>query len=269
MGVSHMPSVVRTEVDGVPTMWSPAPGPLTAGLMFRVGRAHERPVDGGITHLVEHLAMAPLGQPRYDHNAFVEGDRTVFFATGSPQELVGFFDTVTRALASLPLERLDKEREVLRREARGREGSVVELHRHMRFGFQGHGLVGEPEFGLTSLRADRIDAWSKFAFTRQNASFWLTGEPPPDLRLHLADGVRLPAPELTSVPDVILPAHLKGVPGFGMGFLTARRRGAGTFMSILHRRLRQHLRLELGIAYEVMAYVRTARRRVGCDARRY
>ena len=33
----------------------------------------------------------PLGQPRYDHNAFVEPVRTVFHATGTERDLVGFF----------------------------------------------------------------------------------------------------------------------------------------------------------------------------------
>ena len=57
MGVSQMPRMVRTEIDGVPTIWSPSPGPLTAALVFRIGRADERPSDGGITNIVEHLAM--------------------------------------------------------------------------------------------------------------------------------------------------------------------------------------------------------------------
>lgn len=254
MAVPQMPHIVRTEIDGVSTLWSPAPGPLTAALVFRIGRADERPADGGITHLVEHLAMAPLGQPRYDHNAFVEGNRTVFFAAGMPDEVTGFLDVVTRALRELPLDRLTMEREVLRREGDGREGSIVDTHRHIRFGLAGHGLVGEPEFGLTTLEASRIDGWAKFGFTRGNAALWMTGEPPASLRLHLADGVRRAAPKLTRIPDVVLPSHVGGgVPGFAFGFLPPRRLGAGTFMSILHRRLRQRLRMDQGLVYDVMA----------------
>lgn len=253
MAVPLMPNIVRTEVDGVPTLWSPAPGPLTAALVFRIGRADERPADGGITHLVEHLAMAPLGQPRYDHNAFVEGNRTAFFASGTPDEVTGFLDVVTRALHELPLDRLTMEREVLRREGDSREGSIVDTHRHIRFGLAGHGLIGEPEFGLMTLEASRIDGWSKFGFTRGNAALWVTGEPPTSLRLHLADGDRRAPPAPTRIADVVLPSHLGGgVPGVGFGFLPPRRLGAGTFMSILHRRLRQRLRMEQGLVYEVM-----------------
>lgn len=254
MAVPQMPHIVRTDVDGVPTIWSPAPGPLTAGLVVRVGRADERPADGGITHLVEHLAMAPLGQPRYDHNAFVDGNRTVFFASGTRDEISGFLGVVTQALRELPLDRLTMEREVLRREGDGREGSIVDTHRHIRFGLAGHGLLGEPEFGLMSLEASRIDAWSRSWFTLGNAALWMTGEPPPSLRLHLADGDRRAPPALTHIADVVLPSHLGGgVPGFGFGFLPPRRIGAGTFMSILHRRLRQRLRMEQGLVYKVMA----------------
>jgi hypothetical protein len=249
-----MPRIDRTEIDGVPTVWSPAPGPLTAALVFRIGRADERPIDGGITHLVEHLAMVPVGQPRYDHNAFVEGNRTVFFASGSPDEVAGFLDVVTRSLAALPFDRLDVERDVLRREAHGRDGSVIDAHRMIRFGFAGHGLVGEPEFGLGTLPAERIDGWAKFAFTRGNAALWLTGEPPTSLRLHLLDGPRRVAPAPTSVAGVDLPTHVGGdVTGFGLGFLAPRRIGAGTFTTILHRRLRQRLRMDLGLVYDVLA----------------
>jgi zinc protease len=248
-----MPTIVRTEIDGVPTIWSPAPGPLTAALVFRIGRADERPVDGGITHLVEHLAMAPLGQPRYDHNAFVEGNRTVFFASGRPDEVTTFFDVVTRALRDIPLERLQMEREVLRRESEGREGSIVDVHRHVRFGLAGHGLVGQPEFGLSTLDGSGIDGWSKFAFTRGNAMLWMTGEPPTSLRLDLLDGERRVPPAPQTIPYLNLPSHIGAVPGFGLGFMSPRRRGAGTFLSILQRRLRQRLRLEQGLVYDVMA----------------
>lgn len=249
----NMPLISRTEVDGVPTIWSPAPGPLTAALVFRVGRADERPIDGGITHLVEHLAMAPLGQPRYEHNAFVEGNRTVFFASGSPVEVTAFLGSVTRSLADLPLDRLDMEREVLRREADGRDGSALEAHRHIRFGFIAHGLIGQPEFGLARLEADRIAGWSKYAFTSGNAALWLTGAPPDSLRLHLVDGPRLGSPPLTQIPDLVLPAYVEGdVPGFGLGFLSPRRPGAGTLLSILQQRLRQRLRLDQGLVYDVL-----------------
>jgi hypothetical protein len=42
-----------TEVDGIPVVWSEVPGPLRAGLLFRVGQADERLVERGVTHLAD------------------------------------------------------------------------------------------------------------------------------------------------------------------------------------------------------------------------
>jgi predicted Zn-dependent peptidase len=249
---SSLPTIERTFIDGVPTIWSTAPGPLTAALVFRVGRADEPPAEGGLTHLVEHLAMVPLGQPRYDHNAMVEGNRTVFFATGSPDDVVAFLDIVTRALAALPGDRLAVEREILVRESDGRTPSILETHRRLRFGACGHGLVFDPEFGLPTIDARDVQAWSTTGFTRGNALLWLTGRPPRSLVLHLPDGPRLESPETRLVDGLVLPAHLGGFPGFAMGFMAARKLGAGTMVTILHRRLRQRLRFERGLVYDVI-----------------
>lgn len=246
------PVLHRTEVDGVPVVWAPAPGQFTAALVFRVGRADEQPIDGGVTHLVEHLAMVRVGQPRYDCNAFVDGSRTVFFASGTPADVTAFFDIVTRELGDLPLDRLDKERDILHREQAGRDGSVVEAHRHLRYGMWGHGLMGQPEVGLHTLNGSRIAGWAKFAFTAGNAAMWMTGEPPPDLRLHLAAGVARQAPTPQPIPDLTFPMIVDEVPGFGLGFELAREVGAGTFMSLFHRRLRQRLRLDEGLVYDVL-----------------
>ncbi len=251
--VPHVPQLTYTEVDGVPTVWSSAPGPLTAALLFRVGRADEDPVEGGITHLVEHLAMAAVGDPRYECNAFVEGTLTVFFATCSPAEMTAFLETVTRALSDLPLARLDRERVILRRESEGNEPSASEMHRHLRYGMSGHGMVGQPEFGLKHLAAPRIAEWSTSRFTLDNATLWLTGPPPEGLRLHLPAGQRFPPPIPEPIGYLSPPHRLADLPGIGLGFELPRERGAGTFMSILHRRLRQRLRMDEGLVYGVVA----------------
>jgi hypothetical protein len=247
-----LPSVHRTEIDGVPTLWSPAPGQLAAGLVFRIGRADEAPIDGGISHVVEHLAMVPVGLPRYECNASVEGNRTVFMVAGSHAEVVDFLGVVTRTLTDLPLDRLEREWDILRREADERGGSIVDAHRHLRYGMWSHGLPGEREFGLGRLSPERIAGWSLFGFTRQNAMLWLTGEPPADLRLALPDGVRRDVPAPRPVRGARLPAIVDGVPGVGFGFELAREIGAGTFMSILHRRLRQRLRMDDGVIYDLL-----------------
>ena len=51
----------RSSVDGVPVFWTESGDEMLAGLVFRVGRADESLARGGITHLVEHLALYPLG----------------------------------------------------------------------------------------------------------------------------------------------------------------------------------------------------------------
>ena len=128
-----------------------------------VRRADETPLEGGLSHSVEHLAFGPVGQPRFDCNAFVDGNRTSFHATGTDEEVAGFLSTVTTAIDELPLERLDREIAVLKREG-ARDDSIVAAHRHVRYGMWGHGLVGEPEFGLGLLSPERIQAWADAMF---------------------------------------------------------------------------------------------------------
>ena len=64
-------NVERTDVDGLPVFWAPAPGVFRATLMFRVGIADEAPATRGITHLVEHLAMFGSTARTYEANGFV------------------------------------------------------------------------------------------------------------------------------------------------------------------------------------------------------
>ena len=91
--------ITATEVDGVPTFWVDAPGPYTALLSFRVGSADEPASMRGISHLVEHLALGPLGIQDYDHNGSVEPIRTQFVASGSPDEVVRYLDETARGSA--------------------------------------------------------------------------------------------------------------------------------------------------------------------------
>jgi zinc protease len=246
------PRIERTEVDGVPVLWSDAPGQPTLALQFRVGRIDERPADAGITHVVEHLTMGPLGEPRYEHNAFVDPVRTVFFAMGTPVEVTAFADTVTRTLQAPPLDRLEREREVLKREAAGRETGIVEEHLRYRFGMRGHGLLAYPEFGLGTVSADLVGRWTTERYGRGNASAWMTAAPPPGLRFHLADGPALPMPAIEPEPTVRLPSHVPEGNGVGFGFVVTRARGAGTLVAILQRRLRHRLRLDRGVMYDVV-----------------
>ena len=86
-----MPPIHETEIDGVVTYWADVDGPRVGAIQFGVGRAAEPAAMGGVTHLVEHLALAPLTQQEYPHNGFVTGWRTVIHATGTDEELGSFF----------------------------------------------------------------------------------------------------------------------------------------------------------------------------------
>ena len=53
----------RTLVDGVPVLWAPVPGPLTAGLVLGVGRRDESVVHAGLTQAVAAAARGDYDPP--------------------------------------------------------------------------------------------------------------------------------------------------------------------------------------------------------------
>ncbi len=189
-----LPLIQRTEVDGVPLLWADAPGQPILALHFRVGRADERAWEGGLTHLVEHLAMGTIGQPRYEHNAWVDTTRTVFYANGSKVDVASFGRAITTALAALPTDRLEHERSILKREAAGESPGISDSHLNFRFGMAGFGLSGQPEFGLGAVTAERVAEWARERFGRGNVMAFMTGAPPADLRLQLNEGAAFPNP---------------------------------------------------------------------------
>lgn len=46
-----------TEVDGVPVLVAATPGPIRAGLVFRVGRVDESLATGGITNTWSSISL--------------------------------------------------------------------------------------------------------------------------------------------------------------------------------------------------------------------
>jgi zinc protease len=111
---------IRTEVDGVPTYWSPQDGDLRAGLVFRVGQADEPLARRGLTHLVEHLSLHSVGRPHDHVNGEVDATTTTFRADGTAEEVIAFLAATCRSLRDLPTDRLALENQVLRTEAAGR-----------------------------------------------------------------------------------------------------------------------------------------------------
>src|SRR5258708_13380915 len=134
----------RDEVGGVPVFWTQVDGPLTVALTFRVGWVDEPLATRGITHIVEHLAMAELGQPEYQCNAFVDLNRVTFHASGSEDQVGDFLSRVTTTLCRLPIVRLDAERRVLRSEEASRDYGSLALHLSLRYAPRSSGLEAYP-----------------------------------------------------------------------------------------------------------------------------
>ncbi len=247
--------VHRTEIDGVPTFWADtSPGPFVGSLMFRVGRSDEPPAWGGVTHLVEHLVLAPLGQQSYDHNGFVEPNRTIFVATGDPEEVVTFLGTVAKNLAAPPLDRILIERRILRQEEEQGGPSIGGAVRWYRFGMTAHGQVGEDQAGLNWIGPDIVGAWVRRWFNRQNAALILSGPPPAGITLTLPEGERQPSAPVEPIADVELPARVPwDGPGTTLGLLMERQTASTVLLSIVDRRARQKLRFERGLVYDVIS----------------
>ena len=239
-------------VDGVPVVWTPGPAPFTAGLVFGVGRRDESFLQGGLTHLVEHLAMSAVGRTPLDCNASVDLTTTEFTATGRPERVVEFLRRICEALRELPVHRLAVEADVLRTE----NGAVVPPAGGAllaeRYGGTGAGLAGYREPAMDALTAQDVQQWANTRFSRGAAALWLSGPPPEGLSLPLPDGpaplrpvqtVRpLPTPALVEHPvdgAVAVGAEVGRLPG-----LTATCR-------ILSERVEDDLRHRRGISYTV------------------
>lgn len=251
-GAFGLPPVMRTEVSGVPVFWAPVPGPTKVALVFRVGRAHEQLAWSGITHLVEHLALAALEPSDLPRNGRVEPARTVFFAQGSPDETTEFLCRLTASLNALPMDRLATEKQVLLTEAGARSSNMEGTLLGMRLGCTAYGLLSEREYGLHHLEADQVQAWAANRFCAANAAVWMTGPPAADLVLTLPAGERMEFPAMQvnvfRSPAALHPNQPRGVAFSGV----IRRDVASTSLTrIAQRRLMDKLRQELGLSYQV------------------
>lgn len=240
-----------TEIDGVPVVWLPVPGPLRAVLSFRVGMADETAPRRGVTHLVEHLALHGMHDRPYAINGVVDLTRTAFFASGRPEEVVEFLGTVCARLGDLPADRVETERGVLRAESGTRSSGYFGTLLYWRYGAQAHGLPGMSEYGLTWLDAPTVRWWAEQRFTRQNAILALTGEPPPGLRLPLADGVEHPPLRAEPVESVIPGWAAVPAGGMALGAVLSRAPGAAFAAQVAETELSRVLRFERGITYSV------------------
>ena len=208
-----------TDVDGVPCFWADAPGPVSAGLLFRVGRADEQLASGGVTGLVQHVALSGFGGRRYAYDARVDSTTASFYATGTPEEVAEFLRDVGRALGEF-------HDDGYRPAGDPEEPTTLARVLMMRFGAVGHGLPFYEPFGLRRLEPEHLAAWAASWFTRGNAALWMTCPPPTGLRLDLPDGQRIPPPEPQTMPGLELPAFAASGDGCVASSMVARRSAA-------------------------------------------
>lgn len=243
-----------THVDGIPAYVGTKDGPLTAGLVVRVGECDEQLAHHGISHLVEHLTLSAVGRNLTTWNGFVDLQTTNFVVQGSPAEVVGFFDTVCRTICNPPYDRIPTEAQVLRTEAASRGGrGVVESSMSARIGPRNYGLRDYREFCFDQPDPRLVHHWITRHYTTGNAAFWCTGPLPPDLRLPLPAGPAVAPPAPTWI-DEAYPAFVHDRPDqvaltIVDGWTTEALVAAG----VLREHFYDVLRTRHGLSYDVGA----------------
>jgi zinc protease len=244
----------RYDQGGISIFWEPSRGEAMAALMFRAGVADEAPHRRGVTHLVEHLTLFPLGRRPYEYNAFVDLLSTVFHARGSQEEVTGFLGDVSRSLGDLPFDRFDTELEILRTEGEHDPGDFVSRMLHFRFGVSGFGVCLLKELGLRILTPDDVAARREQAFTAGNAAIWMHSPEPPELDLELPDGPRCAPPPAEPLSGLEFPAWVaSGTGGVGAAMLGDRSLAMSLAVGVITERLHERLRVQEGVAYSVDA----------------
>ncbi|CAM5552102.1 hypothetical protein SAVIM338S_04479 [Streptomyces avidinii] len=255
-GDAHPDGIVTTTVNGVRTVLAPRPGPLTAGLLFRVGSADETLATRGITHLVEHLALHHHGLGDLHYNGATAAAYTHFHVTGTAADVTQYLGGVCAALRDLPMDRLETEKEILRTEAAGKATGAAHSAALWRYGPHSYGLAAYPEFGLHKITEQDVRDWARTRFTRENAVLWITGDSVPeglDLDLDLPSGTWHPAPEPTSFLPTT-PAYFRGDDGgVCLTSVLPRSTAATLFAGVLGKELFRELRQKGGYSYTATA----------------
>ena len=249
--MSRGPDIVQRRPGGVPFFAVDAADPVYAGVSFRVGRADETAASTGITHLIEHLVMPSHSYPDVECNGTVENLFTTMWASGSLSNVARFLDEVAGRVNALPLERLDVERRILTAEQETRSAGSIQQAIALRFGPVAHGLTGYAEYGVQRVTEDEIAAWTAERFTAGNAVIWATA-PALELDASLPPGSRVPVPEPRPIEYVEYPCvYTSEAGGVLLSMLISRSYAFGVGRAVLERRLRDRLRYELGLSYDV------------------
>lgn len=239
-----------TEVDGIPTIWAETDAPLTAGLLFRTGAIDESVPTSGYTHLIEHMAIAATGDHARHSNGLAAEAFTGFYTTGHQEDVTAFLGGICKALANLPGDRLDAEKQILAAENRTRGYDLRGAMFSWRFGATGYGLMRFPGLGAKSATLEQLQAFSAQRFTRENAILWLNSPVPKDLRLDLPAGTKRPLPELKPIlanfPCFYTDDNCGGV---AIGATVPRVSASSIFNVIAQKRLQEQLRVNKALSY--------------------
>jgi zinc protease len=246
-------SVREADAGGTPVYWADLRTRFVVGLVARVGRSDETLADGGVTHLVEHLAIPTDIPGSVDVNGTVRDAVTLFWAAGPEQLVLDTMRRIAKNLAEPPLERLETERQILLTEAAAAGDDPVRTSMLLRFGTTKHGLPGYDEYGLYRLDADAVATWARRYFTRGNTAIWMTRKPPRGFRLPFHDGEPMPAPAVEPIPGLTLPALYDQGPEGSVALSCVARRSAElvVVLAIAATRLRERLRYTSGVSYSV------------------
>ncbi|MFI7023762.1 M16 family metallopeptidase [Micromonospora sp. NPDC049900] len=244
--------IAHLDTDGVPTLLAPTGGPMRAGLTFRVGTADETLARHGITHLLEHLALAPLGSADYHFNGATGPVFTTFHMQGSEHDIAAFLTAVCAHLTDLPTARLEVEKDILRTEWSTRGSAAIDDIPLWRHGARDFGLSSYPEWGLAALTVDDLRQWAARWFTRENAVLWIAGDRVPDgLTLTLPSGTRQPVPAASSALPATPAYFVRGNQAVVLDAVVRRGPAAGLFADVLERELFRALRQDAGLSYTI------------------
>jgi Flp pilus assembly protein TadD len=244
----------RTEVDGVDCFWQDdGADDLLVALLFRIGFADESFRTSGISHLAEHLALPTAPLAGVDYNGTVDCLTTLLWARGDPRGACELISEAASSLSDPPLARFEREREILRAEALTRSWNQWRESLSLRFGPVAHGLVAYREVAPDAATDEEIAAWMRTRFTKANAVLYLTGKPPPNLKLALRAGRRRGIPAPRPIDYISYPAAFSGSTDgtIAVSIVYRRSYAIATALQIANARLHQQLRHRAGTSYAV------------------
>jgi hypothetical protein len=204
----------------------------------------------GITHLLEHLVLHPMGTADYHYNGSTGSVVTSFHLQGTADDVAAFLAAVCRFLRDPPVHRLSVEKDILRTERSSRTRGVADALPLWRYGARGYGLPAYPEWGVHAVSEEELLQWAAAHFTRDNAVLWIAGDDvPAGLRLDLPSGRRVPLPAPTSALPATPAYFMGGSHATALDAVVTHRPAGPVFASVLQRQLFRALRQEGGLSY--------------------